>query len=207
MADIINLQDLTDESLMARVQSADHEAFAMLVKRHTKLFFTAAYRMYPNAQEAEDIVQDAFIKLWSNPQSWDAQRGAKFTTWFYRVVTNTAIDTLRKKKNIKASGDEAFDYIADDRASQLETMEINQEQIALEKAIQSLPERQAMALNLCFYEGLSNKEAADIIGVGLKGLESLLMRAKAGLKDELIRAGLLGKSGAPQDKTRGHKYG
>lgn len=203
MAEIINLQETTDESLMARVRGGDHEAFSTLVKRHTKMFYAAAYRMCSNPDEAEDIVQDAFLKLWNNPAMWDGERGAKFTTWFYRVVTNQAVDAMRKKK--KTTGDETFEFIADGRASQQETMEQEQQQTALEGAIQSLPERQKMALNLCFYEGLSNKEAAEIIGVGLKGLESLLMRAKAGLRDELIRRGL--SLNELTGKEKGHRYG
>lgn len=66
-----------------------------------------------------------------------------------------------------------------------------EKQGALEGAIQSLPERQKTALNLCFYEGLSNREAADIMGVSVKALESLLVRAKGALKDELSRRGML----------------
>lgn len=203
MAEILNLQEVSDESLMLRVRNGEHEAFSILVKRHTKMFYAAAYRMCSNSDEAEDIVQDAFLKLWNNPAMWDSERGAKFTTWFYRVVTNQAVDALRKKK--KTTGGDAFEFIADNRASQQETMEQDQQQATLEGAIQSLPERQKMALNLCFYEGLSNKEAADIIGVGLKGLESLLMRAKAGLRDELIRRGL--SLTELSVKTKGHKYG
>ena len=68
-----------------------------------------------------------------------------------------------------------------------------QKQKALEGAMQELPQKQRSALNLCFYEGLSNKEAADILGVGVKALESLLMRGKAGLKDILTREGILEK--------------
>lgn len=205
MAEIINLQDLTDESLMARVCSGDHGAFSMLVRRHTKMFFAAAYRMCGNADEAEDIVQEAFLKLWHNPRAWDNARGAKFTTWFYRVVTNHGIDTMRKKK--KTVGDEVFDAMSDGRASQLEVMSAREEQEALEAAIQALPERQKMALNLCFYEGLSNKEAAEIIGVGLKGLESLLMRAKAGVRDALVRGNILPQEQPPTGGMKGHRYG
>ena len=81
-------------------------------------------------------------------------------------------------------------------------MEQAQQEQMLEDAIQELPERQKLALNLCFYEGLSNKEAAEIMEVGVKALESLLMRAKAGLKDILVRQGNLG-----DEEKRGHYYG
>lgn len=181
--------DVSDERLMALIQDGNHDAFAQLVLRHTKMFFAAAYRVYPSAEECEDIVQDAFLKLWKNPHVWDETRGVKFTTWFYRVVSNQAVDALRKKKNTQ-SGD-SLEWITDDAESQQGKMEQSEEQKILEEAIFSLPERQKTALNLCFYEGMSNKEAAEFMGVGLKALESLLMRAKAGLRDELLRRKLL----------------
>lgn len=194
------LENLSDEELMVRVQDADHSAFSILVTRHTRMFYAAAYRMYPYQDEAEDIVQEAFMKLWNRPEIWKADKGAKFTTWFYRVVTNQAIDFARKIKNTK--GSEVLDRITDKTANQQEVMEQAQQEQMLEDAIQELPERQKLALNLCFYEGLSNKEAAEIMEVGVKALESLLMRAKAGLKDILVRQGSLG-----DEEKRGHYYG
>jgi len=179
------MSDDNDESLMERVQEGDHQAFSALVRRHTQRFYHVAYRMCGQCDEAEDIVQDAFLKLWHKPRSWDAARGAKFTTWFYRVVTNLALDYTRKKKPQAAS--DMLERFADESPGQLKTMQAQEEQIILEQAIQNLPDRQKTALNLCFYEELSNKEAAGIMGVGVKALESLLMRAKAGLRDELTR--------------------
>ena len=81
--------------------------------------------------------------------------------------------------------DDTIDSISDDRMSAIEQMVMNERQELLEKAIMKLPERQRVALNLCFFEGLSNKEAAYILGVGVKAVESLLMRAKASLKNNL----------------------
>lgn len=184
-------QDITDESLMERVQNADHQAFAELVERHTGLYFQAAYRMCSNAEEAEDIVQEAFLKLWQKPQSYDAAKGAKFTTWFYRVVTNLAIDRGRRKK--PQAGPEPLEYMADKAPLADEKLEDREQGEVLEAAIAKLPDRQKAALNLCFYEGLSNKEAAEILGVGVKALESLLMRAKKALRDDLNGQGLLEK--------------
>ena len=185
-----DLEILSDEDLMARVQKADHGAFCVLVNRNTKMFFSAAYRMYLDVNEAEDIVQEAYLKLWSRPQIWDASKGAKFTTWFYRVVTNLSIDHVRKKKHAK--GSDSLDRIMDKTPGQDETFEKREKQAMLEEAIGSLPERQRIALNLCVYEELSNKEAAQVMDVNVKALESLLMRAKKGLKDILSRNGVLG---------------
>lgn len=182
MADIQN--EDTDESLVARIQRGDHEAFAHLVRRHSGLFYSAAYRMCGNADEAEDIVQDSFVKFWQKPQGFDASKGVKFTTWFYRVVSNMAIDHMRRKK--PQADPKVLEFMPDGANMADEAMVADHQAHALEQAIQALPERQKMALNLCFYEGLSNKEAAEILGVGVKALESLLMRAKQKLKDDLM---------------------
>ncbi len=179
----------TDESLLAHVQRGDQRAFAVLVTRHVKKFHAAAYRMCADTQESEDIVQEAFLKLWDKPQRWDPSRGAKFTTWFYRIVTNLAIDKMRRRKSV-AVGD-VIDVFADTRDGQEDVLFEKQRQAALEGAIQSLSERQKTALNLCFYEGLSNRDAAEILGVSVKALESLLIRAKAALKEDLSKRGVL----------------
>lgn len=186
------LDNETDESLLTRVQRGDQRAFAALVTRHVKKFHAAAYRMCGDAYESEDIVQEAFLKLWNKPQMWDASRGAKFATWFYRIVTNLAIDKVRKKKAVAVG--EVINVFSDTRPSQEEALYENEKQAALEGAIQSLPDRQKTALNLCVYEGLSNREAADILGVSVKALESLLVRAKSALKEELIRRGIVPES-------------
>ena len=183
------LEQESDESLMVRVQSHDHQAFAVLVRRHSERFYATAYRVCAEQMMAEDIVQEAFLKLWAKPGSWQSGKGAKFTTWFYRVVHNLTLDHMRRKKP-QASPD-VLDYTADERPGQDESLVQDEEKKLIEAAVQALPERQKLALNLCFYEGLSNKEAADIMGVGVKALESLLMRAKAGLRDELTRQGII----------------
>lgn len=185
----IDYENMSDEGLMDLVIDQDHKAFCLLVRRHTKMFYAAAYRSCGNQDAAEDIVQEAFLKLWSRPEIWDPSRGAKFTTWFYRVVSNKAIDYTRKVK--KTKGTEAFERISDDMDNALDVLQREEQEALVEAAIQALPARQKEALNLCFYEGRSNKEAAQMLQVSVKGLESLLMRAKAGVRNSLVRHGVL----------------
>jgi RNA polymerase sigma-70 factor (ECF subfamily) len=173
----------SDESLMRLVRQGSHQAFAILVRRHTDRFYAAAFRLTGRAGEAEDMVQEAFLKIWQKPDLWKDDRGAKFTTWFYRILVNQNIDQLRKAKNM--TGGDVLELIPDGRETPEGETVLNDEQQRLERAIASLPERQRTALNLCFYEGLSNAEAAGVLGVKVKALESLLMRAKTGLKEFL----------------------
>ena len=174
--------DKEDHELLALIQDGNGHAFATLVERHTERFYRLAYRYLQNKEAAEDVVQDAFVKLWENPGIWQSGRTGKFTTWFYRVVVNLCLD-LRKKKKPAALDDETL--VVDDRDPVDEIMMRAQEQSALEKEIAALPERQRAALNLCFDEGLTNQEAAEVMGVNLKALQSLIMRAKTTLKERM----------------------
>ena len=171
-----------DEELLALVQDGSHEAFSVLVQRHTERFYRLAYRYLQSREPAEDIVQDAFLKLWEDPGKWQAQRNSKFTTWFYRIVVNLCLDWKKKKKPLELGQEIAF---ADERETPDAVLLRNEGEKVLEKEIASLPDRQQTALNLCFDEGLSNQEAADVMGLNLKALQSLIMRAKTTLKGRM----------------------
>ena len=175
----VKLLHLEDESLLCRIQEGSHEAFAILVDRHSNRFYRIAYRLVSSRDDAEDIVQEMFLKLWGRPNLWDPGKGAKFTTWFYRIIINRCFDHHKKKKLINVPEDIEF---ADENPGQDVLFDMHQKQAVLERFIRELPERQQQAVNLCFYEGLSNNEAAQIIGVKVKALQSLVMRAKTTLK-------------------------
>jgi RNA polymerase sigma-70 factor (ECF subfamily) len=171
-----------DQELLALIQDGSHHAFAELVQRHTERFYRLAYRYLQSKQAAEDIVQDAFLRLWENPANWQPGRNSKFTTWFYRVVVNLCLDLQKKKWPVRL--DEEIPLVDERETADVAMMRI-EEQRLLEKEIAALPERQRTALNLCFDEGLSNQEAADVMGVNLKALQSLIMRAKTTLKERM----------------------
>ena len=171
-----------DHELLALVRGGSHPAFAELVQRHTERFYRLAFRYLQNKEAAEDMVQDAFLKLWEDPRKWQADKNTKFTTWFYRVVVNLCLDWQKRKRPV-ALNDEM--PLIDDRESADQAMVRRESERALEREIAALPERQRTAINLCFDEGLSNQDAADTMGVNLKALQSLVMRAKTTLKERL----------------------
>jgi len=171
-----------DDELLALIREGSHPAFGALVKRHSERFYRLAYRFVQNREAAEDIVQDAFLKLWEDPWRWQPERNAKFTTWFYRVVVNLSLDWKKKKRPSPLDDDLP---LADERETVDQAMMRNEKEKMLEREIAALPQRQRTALNLCFDAGLSNREAAEIMGVNLKALQSLIMRAKTTLKDRL----------------------
>lgn len=174
--------ETNDYELLELIRDGSHEAFSVLVRRHTQRFYRLAFRFVQNKEAAEDIVQDAFVKLWEDPAKWRPGRNTKFTTWFYRIVVNLCFDWQRKKRPTELVDDAP---LPDERPSAEEKLIRAEEQAMLENEIAALPERQRTALNLCFEEGLSNREAAGIMGVNLKALQSLIMRAKTTLKERM----------------------
>ena len=172
-----------DEELLSLIQDGSQQAFSVLVQRHTERFYRLAYRYLQNKEAAEDVVQDAFVKLWEDPGRWQAERNNKFTTWFYRVVVNSCLDWQKRKRPIQL-GDRELSIVDDRETPDIAMLQAEKHKV-LEKEIAALPERQRIALNLCFDEGLSNQEAAEVMGLKLKALQSLVMRAKTTLKERL----------------------
>jgi RNA polymerase sigma-70 factor (ECF subfamily) len=171
-----------DQELLGSIQDGNHSAFAELVGRHTERFYRLAYRYVQSKETAEDIVQEAFLKLWEDPGRWQPARNTKFSTWFYRVVVNLCLDMQKKKRPVELDEDMP---LLDEREAADEAMIRAEQERILEKEIGALPERQRTALNLCFDAGLSNQEAAEVMGINLKALQSLIMRAKTALKERM----------------------
>ena len=174
-------QQLNDADLMSLVVAGNHQAFAQIVERHTDRFFALAYRSLQNQTDAEDVVQQAFIKLWQKPAAWNSDK-SQFTTWFYRVIVNACHDLRRGNKRVIDVDDEIVYAAVQPDQSEQQNLEYEQDarwkQKCVEHAMGKLPESQRDALNLVVYAEMPQKQAADVLGISLKALESLLVRAK-----------------------------
>lgn len=187
---VLNIKKRSDEDLMKDVAKGSENAFAKLINRHLHSAVGYANKMLGGNLDAEEAVQEAFIKVWEHAPMWQEGR-ATFKTWFYRILTNKCIDIIRKTKNKFVGIDEK---IIDGKHKNAEMqLRAKQQTNIIEKHINDLPPRQKTALMLSYYEGFSNKEAAEIIGVGIKGFESLLVRARKTLKETMKDITIEGK--------------
>ena len=173
--------DEPDHDLMARVARGDQEAFRVLVRRHAAPAQRLARRIVGNDAMAEDIVQDALLRVWVNAARWRPE--AAFRTWLYRVVVNLCLNAKRRAADLPlaAAGDPAG---PDDAAATLERRERDR---ALAAAVDALPARQRAAIVLTYQEGLGNAEAAAVLDASVSGLEALLVRARRALRAALGR--------------------
>ena len=137
--------DGAETFILAQARAGNRDAFRALVERHSRAVFRVAYRVTGNEQDAEDVVQDAFLKLWEEPAKWHGELSNKFTTWFYRVVVNLCLDQKKRKGAVALDEDMP---VIDGRAPVDETMMRAQEQRIMEKEIAALDERQQLVIIL-----------------------------------------------------------
>jgi RNA polymerase sigma-70 factor (ECF subfamily) len=176
-------EDVDDAAgLLARSARGDRRAFDEIVARYGPMALRVAARMAPDRQSAEDIAQEAMVRIWRRADEFDARR-ARFTTWLYRIVVNLCIDLRRKPRPVALPED--FDPV-DPSAGAAEDVELEERRAALVRAIDELPSGQRAALMLVYDEGLSGAEAAQVLGVTTKAVERLLARARARLRDLLV---------------------
>lgn len=172
-----------DTALMHRVARGDHAAYRLLVDKYLRHAVTVAYRVLFNRNDAEEVAQDAFLRVWQHAARWRSDGGASFKTWLNRVVINLCID--RKRKPGTTALDDQPEIVDEDRATPYEDRLANETADRVALALRKLPERQRAAILLCFWEGESNIDAAKALDISVGALESLLIRAKRTLRDDL----------------------
>ena len=171
-----------DSELLDRLATGDEAAFRTLVERHIDRAYAIALRIIGNAADAEDVVQDTMLKIWSHRGRWQHGR-AKFSTWLYRVISNRCIDLRRKPRSEDV---DAVPEMADPQPDASAMIERNELSGMLEVAMQRLPEQQRIAVILSYHENMSNGEIAQVMDTTIAAVESLLKRGRQQLR-QLLR--------------------
>jgi RNA polymerase sigma-70 factor (ECF subfamily) len=169
--------DPADDVLLRRFASGDAAAARALTLRLTPRVHAHAMRLLGDRAEAEDVTQEALLRLWRIAPDW-REGEAKVSTWLYRVTANLATDRLRKKRGV------ALDSVPeseDDAQGPAGILQDKARAEALQRALAALPGRQRQAVVLRHLEGLGNPEIAGIMEISAEAVESLLARGKRAL--------------------------
>lgn len=183
-----------DAALAARLATRDAGALREVVALHAGVLHRVAYRMTGDVHEAEDIVQEALLRLWDHapalaerhPVGSQAAGQLRLGGWLQRVVTNLAIDRLRRARRI-AGGEVPEEEDGAPLADAL--IEAGEREGQARALVLALPERQRAAIVLTYYEELPNAEAAAALDMNIKAFESLLHRARAALRQAFAAQG------------------
>ena len=197
-----------DAELVARVARDDPSAVRQLVARKLPRLLALAARMLGDRMEAEDVAQETFVRVWKQAPHW-REGEARFDTWLHRVAMNLCYDRLRLRRETPTGFEPDTLVKQEPDAPSIEPNDPNdpsEPQAALEArqhgarvraALAALPPRQREALVLTYYQELSNAEAAGLMGLTVDALESLLVRARRGVRAYLAEGGP-----APQGSRR-----
>ncbi len=181
-----------DAGLMMRVRRDDMDAFTELVARYQRPVTALAYRYLGNEAEAEDLAQEAFLRVFRSRARYEPR--AKFSTWLYRIVVNVCLNSIRARKsrplpsagaggNGRAPVPEAADLDAPPPEAALEEREMAE---YVKKAVDALPERQRLAILMNKYQDMSYQEIADSMGMSTMAVKSLLTRARVNIRNTLM---------------------
>ena len=171
----------SDDALMARICARDAAVFRSVVERHVGQLHRIAYRLINDASEAEDLAQEALLRLWRDAERWRPGISG-IGAWLHRVVVNLCLDRLRKRR---FSSDAAVPERADETPLAPVALDAERQRALAVAAIAALLDRQRAAIVLTYYEDLPNQRAAQTMDMNLKAFESLLLRARNALRAAL----------------------
>jgi len=165
---------------MLAVSEGDLDAFEKIVRRNQEYAWRVAYRFLGQKQEAEDVVQDAFLRILEAADRY--RPSASFRTYLYRVVCRLCLDRIKKKTPTIM---ESTLEIADPAPDALDRLTAREKKDAVKRALNALPPNQRSAIILSHYEGLHHREIAEILQITPKAVERRLARARERLLSEL----------------------
>jgi len=175
------LSGMSNDALLVAYANGRQEAAQILTDRLMPKIFSQAFHRIQNKADAEDITQEALLRLWRIAPNWQKDN-AKVSTWVYRVVSNLCIDYLKRKQQ------ERLDLIEEPSDNCMHMTDVMQDQLranALYKALAKSPVRQREAVSMRHLEGMSNPEIADNLELSIEAVESLIARGKRALSDSL----------------------
>jgi RNA polymerase sigma-70 factor (ECF subfamily) len=184
---------LTDADVMLRVKAGDDSAFEYLVQKYRRAMVSFMFRMAHNSAVAEDLAQEVFLRVYRSRQSYEAS--AKFTTWLYRIATNLAVNHARDTRHERPENVVSLDQkdaetgqsvdLPDKGLTVEETMVRRERMAAIRQRVQSLPERQRIAVLMHKYQQMDYKQIAEILKLSESATKSLLFRAYETLRVQL----------------------
>ena len=175
MAAMLDTGGDEEAALLERFAGGDQAAARALTERLLPGVMRQAWRMLGDAEEAEDVAQEAMLRLWRQAGDWRAGE-ARISTWLYRVTHNLCIDRIRRRR--PAADIDAVTEPADPAPSAFDRIARTERGRALAAAIMALPDRQRRALELRHFEGLGNPEIGARLDCSVEAVESLLARAR-----------------------------
>lgn len=167
-----------DQILINQIIEGDSHSFSVLVDRYKGLIFTVTMRMLKHREEAEEVAQDTFIKMYTSLHRFKGD--SKFSTWLYRIAYNACLDRIKKnKKHINdVEINEFTEHQVKTLDNALERMQKNEQAEAIQRCIEKLPSEDSVLMTLYYFDDLSLGEIAEIMGINSNSVKVKLFRCR-----------------------------
>ncbi len=175
----------TDAELVERCINGDSSAFEEIVTKYKKLVFSVVYKMISDREEANDVSQEVFIRLYKSLEKYNPEY--KMSTWIVKITSNLCLDTLRKKKQDTVALDDAIG-VSSDADTPEETLIKKQKTLLIKNAINELPEKYKILITLFHNNGMSYEEMTKVLNEPMSIIKNRLYRARLMLKEKLDSA-------------------
>jgi len=156
---------MTQEELLAQIYKKDNKAFTLLYDSYAKSLYGVIYNLLKDREEAEDILQETFVKIWKNLDTYDESKG-RFFTWLLNIARNSAIDRLRSKNfnnNQKNLSSDNFVHILDDNARTMNKIDT----IGIQEFVKKLKPKCIQLIDLLFFKGYTQQEVSETLEIPL----------------------------------------
>lgn len=179
------MKDLSDLEIIESIRNGNHSDYSLLIDKYKNRAFSMLSRMLKNEMDAEEVLQDCFLKAFNGLKNFKQE--AKFSTWFYRIVYNTALTRLsgkrRKIESEMSSLDDQLELQSDYDFKNSEKADLNR---FIQEMIEQLPPKHATIINLFYIEGMSCEEISEVMNSTVTNVKVMLHRSRNALKNLLI---------------------
>jgi len=184
MRHTIKMDQKDDRYYISKVLEGDMQAFSYLVDKYKDMVFTLAFRILKNRENAEEVAQDSFVKVYQNLKKFKSK--SKFSTWLYRIVYNTAISRVRVKQNPTMSiDDQKFFEIEDEKQNVSKSFDIENNKMILQRLLNKLDESDRALITLYYLDECKISEIAEITGQNNSNIKVKLHRTRKKMQEEL----------------------
>ena len=184
------MKKLSDQEIIDSVKLGNQSDYSIIVDRYKDKAFSLLKKMLKNEQDAEESLQDCFLKAYNSLSGFKGE--AKFSTWFYRIVYNTALTKLsskkRKTENEMSSVHEHFDLKSDYDYNISERKDMSE---LINELVNKLPEKHSAIINLFYLDEMSCEEISKVLNISLSNVKVMLHRSRNALKDIIIKNDLV----------------
>jgi RNA polymerase sigma-70 factor (ECF subfamily) len=184
------MRNLSDQEIIDSVRKGNDSDYSIIVNRYKNKAFSMLKRMLNNDFDAEEVLQDCFLKAYRSLMNFKGE--SKFSTWFYRIVYNTALTKLssqKRKTEIEMSSvEDHFDLVSDYKSDEIEKEDVNN---LIQDTISKLPEKHSAVISMFYLNEMTIDEISEVMGLSISNVKVMLHRSRNALRDLILKTKLV----------------